>query len=92
MQIHVTNRQKFQPFRVGLALLTAAYQLYPYEFSWRSTTYEFIDEVSPIDLLFGSNQLRRTLESHKGLTKVLREMKNFEKSYALERQDFVLYN
>lgn len=91
LQIHVTNRKIFQPFRLGLALLSALRKLYPKQFSWRKGPYEFIENTPAIDLLFGNSSFRVCLESGDDLATVVAEMETFEGWYREAREEFLMY-
>ncbi len=90
LQIHVTDRRRFKPFRLGLALLYTLARLYPAEFALRPDAYEFVDKVPAIDLLFGSDGLRKTLFSGE-LKDLLEELSSFEAWYKQARKEFLLY-
>jgi uncharacterized protein YbbC (DUF1343 family) len=62
-QIHITDRERFRPFRTGVAVLKAAHDLYPAEFAWKEPPYEYEDILLPIDILSGSDLLRKDIES-----------------------------
>lgn len=91
IQLHITDRAEFKPFRWGLALIAALHRLYPKNFSWRKGSYEFEDKVSAIDLLYGSSRFRETVEADQTLAGLEQEISAFEKSYAAERKNFLLY-
>lgn len=94
LQIHITDttRTSFKPFRWGLAMLSSLYHLYSqYGFAWRSGTYEFIDNIPAIDLLFGSSSLRDSLESRKKTDDVLYELASYESAYRDYRKPYLLY-
>ncbi len=61
VQVHVTDRQAFTPYRVGLAVLWAARRLWPADFAWRREAYEFRDDVPAIDLLTGFSAVREAI-------------------------------
>jgi uncharacterized protein YbbC (DUF1343 family) len=62
-QIHVVNRNKFKPFKSGVAILKAAHDLYPEHFKWKQPPYEYETEKMPIDILAGTDKLRRDIEA-----------------------------
>ena len=92
LQIHVTDRTEFKPYRLGLALIYTAYQNHNQEFSWRKGTYEFIDDISPIDLLFGNSSFRETVESGGDLNKLFSEIENYETDYKKKIVSSLLYS
>jgi uncharacterized protein YbbC (DUF1343 family) len=62
VQIHVTDPARFKPFLTGLALLATARRLAPRPFAWRRPPYEFERRRLPIDILLGTDAIRRGLE------------------------------
>lgn len=62
VQLHVTDRVRFKPFLTGLALVLAARRLAPRRFAWRRPPYEFERRRLPIDILLGTDGIRRALE------------------------------
>ena len=61
-QVHVLDRAAFQPVRTAVALLQICGGLAPDRFAWRQPPYEYETVIPPIDILAGSDQLRRRLE------------------------------
>jgi uncharacterized protein YbbC (DUF1343 family) len=66
-QIHVTDRERFKPFKTGVAVMKAVFDLYPEEFSWKNPPYEYEERLLPIDILAGTDQLRKDIEAGTGL-------------------------
>ena len=61
VQIHVTDRARFRPFLSGLALIAVARRLAQRAFRWRRPPYEFERRRLPIDILLGTDTIRRAL-------------------------------
>lgn len=59
VQVHILERDLVRPVEVGLHLLHAALHLHPEQFAWRQGPAD----DSPIDRLFGSDQLRLALNT-----------------------------
>lgn len=91
VQIHVTNRKVFKPLRWSLALISATARLYPGQFKWRTDTYEFIDHIPAIDLLYGSDGFRKLVDQGGDLAQLIPELTNFESWFQGARKDFLLY-
>ncbi|MFN8389080.1 MAG: DUF1343 domain-containing protein [Bdellovibrionota bacterium] len=91
VQIHITQRRLFRPFRAALALLFALKHSHAAAFAWRSEAYEFISTVPPIDLLYGNSHLREALESGEKACALLPEIEECESSFLQARRDFLLY-
>jgi uncharacterized protein YbbC (DUF1343 family) len=69
-QIHIINREKFKPFKTGVAILKAVHDLYPEDFLWRQPPYEYETEKMPIDILAGTDRLRRDIEKGERLERM----------------------
>jgi uncharacterized protein YbbC (DUF1343 family) len=90
VQLHVTDRATFQPYRAGLALLAAARALAPEEFRWRAEPYEFVADPPAIDLLTGSAQARRGIEAGAPLAELVAGFVEFERAFAELRAPFLM--
>ena len=62
LQIHVTNREIFRPWRTTLSLLREVIRLWPEEFAWKEPPYEYEQRRLPFDILSGDPRIRRQLE------------------------------
>jgi uncharacterized protein YbbC (DUF1343 family) len=66
-QIHVLNRERFRPFKTGVAVIKAVHNLYPKHFQWKLPPYEYEAEKMPIDILAGTDRLRKEIEREESL-------------------------
>lgn len=66
-QIHITDRERLRPYRLGLALLRAFMLTNPDEFKWLEPPYEYEWEKKPIDIILGDSRIRKELEKGTGL-------------------------
>jgi len=57
IQIHVTDRDVFEPYLTGIAVISAARALYPDFFKWREPPYEYESEKKPIEILCGERKI-----------------------------------
>jgi uncharacterized protein YbbC (DUF1343 family) len=91
-QIHVTDRDRFKPFKAGVAVLKAIYDLYPVHFRWKKPPYEYEKEKMPIDILSGSGRVREGIEGGESLGQLEawwhEECVRFDKSV---RRQFMIY-
>ncbi len=90
-QIHVTDREKFKPFKTGVAILKAIHNTYPREFAWKQPPYEYEEINLPIDILAGSNRLRMDIESWKDLDAMEKWWKEEAKAFEKIRKQFLIY-
>lgn len=91
-QIHVTDRERFRPFKTGVAVLKAVRELYPREPLWKKPPYEYETKKMPIDILAGTSRLRETIDRGEPLEHMERrwrqECLRFDKTL---RRRFLIY-
>ena len=90
-QIHVTDREKFKPFKTGVAILKAIHNTYPREFRWNQPPYEYEEVNLPIDILAGSSRLRKDIEAWKDLDEMEKWWKKEAKAFDKVRRKFLIY-
>ncbi|MEP6818125.1 MAG: DUF1343 domain-containing protein [bacterium] len=61
-QLHVTDRNEFEPVITGIAMVKAAYDLYRSEFRWKDPPYEYVYDRNPFDVIAGTSSIREGLE------------------------------
>jgi len=91
-QLHVTDRNRFKPFKTGSAVIKAVHDLYSDSFMWKQPPYEYETEKMPIDILAGTDRFRKDIESGKKL----QYMEKWWKEQRLEfnkkvRKKYLLY-
>jgi uncharacterized protein YbbC (DUF1343 family) len=91
VQVHVTDRGAFRPFLTGLALIAAARALAPRGFRWRRPPYEFERRRLPIDILCGTDRIRRALERRDGLVAIERRWRADLAGWRRRREPYLLY-
>lgn len=91
LQLHVTDRRAFHPYRTGLAVLVAARSLWPDDFAWRTEPYEFRDDVPAVDLLTGTAKVRKAIDSGEDLDEVMRVASSGREAYDAGRPGALLY-
>jgi uncharacterized protein YbbC (DUF1343 family) len=62
-QIHVTDADRFRPYRTSLALLQGIRSLYPEQFAYKQPPYEYEFERLPMDLIIGDRTVREGMEA-----------------------------
>jgi len=61
-QIHVTDRRTFRSVETGVAVIEAFRAADPSAFAWREPPYEYEALKAPIDILYGSSELRTRID------------------------------
>jgi uncharacterized protein YbbC (DUF1343 family) len=91
VQIHVTSRQEFLPYRTGVAVLVALKAEMKDRFQWRYAPYEFITDIPAIDLLTGAPEVRSMIDEGRDLDDIARTWAEGEKAFAECRRSHYLY-
>jgi uncharacterized protein YbbC (DUF1343 family) len=90
-QIHVLDRETFLPVLTGAALIATFRKLDPARFAWRQPPYEYEKDKLPIDILAGSDVLRRQVESGAAHLDIAASWRADEATFAAQRAPFLLY-
>lgn len=70
-QLHVIEREAFEPVRTAVEILVAVKALAAGSFAWREPPYEYEEVVPPIDLLWGHDGLRLGIDAGLGTADIL---------------------
>ncbi len=92
LQLHVSDRNAFEPYRTGLAVLVAVRKLWPESFAWRTEPYEFRADVPAIDLLTGRAAVRQAIDRGAALEDVVRAATGGTDLYDAGRGKALLYD
>ncbi len=92
VEMHVTDRASFEPFRTGLWCVKVARDQNIEKFDWRRETYEFVSDRLAIDLLAGSAGFREKLEAGGTPDEWRAEWKGETEEFAKLREEFLLYS
>jgi uncharacterized protein YbbC (DUF1343 family) len=90
-QIHVTNRDEFRPFKTGVAIIKAIHNTYPRDFAWKQPPYEYEEVLLPIDILAGTDRLRKDIESWADLDTMEAWWKEEAKTFEKIRRKYLIY-
>ncbi|HPQ39751.1 MAG TPA: DUF1343 domain-containing protein [bacterium] len=91
VQVHVTDRNVFEPVLVAVAILKAVRELYPKQFQWKLPPYEYEYVKLPFDILAGSSDLRREIETGVELVDIKARWAKEEKEFLRIREPYLLY-
>jgi uncharacterized protein YbbC (DUF1343 family) len=90
-QIHVTDRRTFEPVRASIEVLVAMRNEAPDKFAWREPPYEYEHVKPPIDILYGSDVLRTSVDEGRSVDEIRASWAADEEAFARLRQPFLLY-
>jgi len=91
VQIHVTDVERFKSYLTGLAIIAVARRLAPRGFAWRRPPYEFERKKLPIDILCGTDTIRKAIERGRPLAEIERAWAPGLAAWTRRRARFLLY-
>jgi len=90
-QVHITDKRRLKPYRIGLALLRALSLTHPDHFKWIGPPYEYELEKMPIDILIGSNTIRKRIEHGENIDGIESSWQDQLGQYRENRKPYLLY-
>jgi uncharacterized protein YbbC (DUF1343 family) len=90
-QLHVLDRRTFLPVRTAVELIDEFRREQPARFAWRQPPYEYEQDKEPIDILYGSDRLRQTLDADGEADALVRSWRVDEEDFRRTRQKYLLY-
>ena len=91
VQIHVTDRNEFEPVISGVAMVKLAFDMYPDEFRWKEPPYEYVFDRNPFDVIAGTSSLRESFERGDSLASIESSWQASLAEFAEVRDRYLLY-
>jgi uncharacterized protein YbbC (DUF1343 family) len=91
-QIHVRDRDTFRPVRTAVELIAEFRRQAPTRFAWREPPYEYEHDKQPIDILYGSDRLRRTVDAGEDVAGLVASWTRDEEGFRRSREPYLLYS
>jgi uncharacterized protein YbbC (DUF1343 family) len=91
VQIHVTDRELFEPAIAGIAIVKSAFDMYGAHFRWKDPPYEYDYERNPFDLISGSSKVREAIERGDSLAAIEESWQAPLVEFRQLRDRFLLY-
>jgi uncharacterized protein YbbC (DUF1343 family) len=91
VQLHVTDRNVFEPVIVGVAMVKTAYDMYRNDFQWRQNEYEYEFGKNPFDVVCGTDKIRNAIEAGESLEIIESSWEKDLSDFLLKRKEFLLY-
>jgi uncharacterized protein YbbC (DUF1343 family) len=92
IQIHVIDREQFRPVITGISIISAIRRLYPANFSWKEPPYEYVFDKLPFDVIAGSSQTRRQIETGKRGVEIDETWQQGLARFAELRNEYLIYD
>jgi uncharacterized protein YbbC (DUF1343 family) len=90
-QIHVKDREKYQPYFTTLKLMESVLCWHLNEFEWKQPPYEYEHEKLPIDLITGDPNIRLSVENHCDMNQIALSWETDLNEFDRMRREVFLY-
>jgi uncharacterized protein YbbC (DUF1343 family) len=91
VQIHVTDRDSFEPWFAGIAMVKLIHDLYPNKFRWKEPPYEYVYDKNPFDVISGTAKIREAFEKGIALDEIAGQTKAPLEEFKKLRERYLLY-
>ena len=91
VQIHVIDRDVFEPVFAGVAMVRLIHDLYPNEFRWKEPPYEYVFDKNPFDVIAGTATIREAFEQGVELDAIAESWKRPLLEFKQLRESFLIY-
>jgi len=91
VQIHVTDREVFEPVITGIAIVKTAFDMYGGDFRWKEPPYEYEYDRHPFDLISGTSKVREAIEQGDSVDVIGASWEAPLVGFAQIRERFLLY-
>ena len=91
LQVHVLDRSVFRSFAAYYELIRLARQFHPGDFRWQMPPYEFEFERLPIDMICGSDLVRKAIEENIPFAGIRADIERELAAYSEAVRPFLLY-
>ena len=91
VQIHVTDRDSFEPWFAGIAMTKLIHDMYRDEFRWKEPPYEYVYDKNPFDVISGTAKIREAFEKGTPLDEIDNETKAPVEEFKELREACLLY-
>jgi uncharacterized protein YbbC (DUF1343 family) len=89
--VQVSDRKKFRSFRTYYELIRQVARLHPGEFRWQEPPYEFEFRRPPMDMICGSDLIRKAIEKNIPFAGISAGIEREIRAYAETVSPFLLY-
>jgi uncharacterized protein YbbC (DUF1343 family) len=91
VQIHVTDRDRFEPVSTGVAIVKTAFEMYSADFRWKDPPYEYEYGRNPFDVIAGTTTLREQIERGDSVGKITEQWAPRLAEFKGLRENYLLY-
>jgi uncharacterized protein YbbC (DUF1343 family) len=91
VQIHVIDRDVFEPVFAGVVMVKLIHDMYKDEFRWKVPPYEYVYDKNPFDVIAGTAKIREAFEQGLGLNVISEAWKRPLLEFKQLRESFLIY-
>ena len=91
VQVHVTDRGRYEPYLTGIAAVSAVRSLYPGFFKWSDPPYEYEFNKKPIEILCGCREVPDMIENGISWNRIRQYWQEDVQAFKRLRKPFLLY-
>ena len=92
VQIHVLDRNSFEPWLAGIAMTKLAHDMCREEFRWKAPPYEYVYDKNPFDVISGTTKIREAFEKGTELDAIREWAESGLQEFKELREQFLLYS
>lgn len=91
VQLHVTDRKRFEAVKCGVAVVKTAFDMYGEDFKWKQPPYEYVYDRNPFDVIAGTDKLRSMIETQATLDEIVLSWDAGLSDFTKARERYLLY-
>jgi uncharacterized protein YbbC (DUF1343 family) len=90
VQIHVLDREVFEPVYAGVAMVKVIHDMYGSEFKWKLPPYEYVYDKNPFDVVSGTDKIRKAFEEGSSIDTIVGKSDSLNE-FKATREKYLLY-
>lgn len=92
VQLHLTDRERFEPCVVAYSILLAIAGRYADSFKWKEPPYEYVFDRLPFDVICGTDRVREEIKKGTDARAIEAAWEDERAAFARKRKPFLLYD
>ena len=91
VQIHVLDREIFEPVLAGVAMVKLAHDMYRDSFRWKEPPYEYVYDKNPFDVIAGTDKTRKAFKQGLSLGEIEASWQAELDQFRRIRESYLMY-
>ncbi len=91
VQIHVLDREVFEPVITGVAMVKLLFDMYRDAFRWKEPPYEYVYDKNPFDVIAGTDKTRKAFEQGATLYQIKASWEPGLEEFRAIRERYLMY-